>query len=175
MPSAGAAKYFTGRGAGPISMISLSMQHPLLRIFAAVLIALWSPACCCRASAVFGAPCETVTVAEIPSDGGCDDGCCGNDSHDRSESSSTDHDPVDDSCPSCPSCLGLSGSDSLLNHSKADLDVGLSLLCVLAISTHASLSTSPIPPSVCLGVWSAPPPCARSNRETLRWHCALIV
>jgi hypothetical protein len=153
--------------------LAAPMRHPLLRILAALLIGVWSPLCCCQASAWMGRSCSDRGHARAWGDESC--GCC------------TDEAPSDDEpdcrfpedgtrpgCPACPACQGSVGASGLIPSSKAQqYHMGIE---AIPMPAHRSSATS-LPWDDKLSILTPGHSSAhiRANRAALRWHCALNV
>lgn len=151
------------------------MRHPLLHILLALFIGVWSPLCCCQASALAGTVCGG-THFKAPEQ----DSCCSNCAD---ESQSSEHNaPTNDNrslpreCPSCPSCQGLASGVMLRAEAKLPtFEQELNFVATIVLSTITSLPRleNSIIPSHAL--WWASPPHIKANREIQRWHCALTI
>lgn len=151
------------------------MRHPLLRILVAVLLAAWSPLCCCQAAAWAGSACGGPDRVEIISDACCDvdHGAAAA----RTPMVLMDQHRLPDGepggCSTCGTCqdapaLGVESKlPSLEREWNAD---GVPAACATPAWTMAERAVAPVLPAMADG-----PPHVRANRAAQRWHCALMV
>lgn len=151
------------------------MRHPLLRILVALLIGLWSPLCCCQAMTLAGSICDFVAAEQASSDS-----CCQNRESPPPGADDCSLDqgevPAPTECSSCPSCQGTSGGAGSNAESRLpSVSHEFNSVATLASCRVFGLSKpdEAVKPS---GLsWWRTPLHLRANRDSLRWHCALVV
>jgi len=154
------------------------MRHPLMRILVALLVGVWAPICCCRATTFLNTSCrETVAHATVSEESCCSRGC-----RTSTPEATPDHDPLHDGrlppggCKTCPSCVGSSGASGVLTGkdgpSKATaMNEVPAMLPAPIVVVRRGMPVAP--PNT--RNWSGDQGCQRANRSALRWHCALNV
>lgn len=167
------------------------MRHPLLRVFLALLIGVWSPLCCCQAAALVGTTCGMMTEPRASADLGAADSCCQCcDDEEPPGDGALPSDPGEivragsaaPGAPVCPTCQACQGSPvsaalhadakiaTVEQHRNALVTLGWAVLPDVQSLRGADAGSAPPP-----AWWWCGPPHLKANRDAQRWHCALVI
>ena len=152
------------------------MFQSCIRIFVALLLAVWMPLCCCQSAVLFGVGCEV--GLEVRADSG--DGCCSGSQ--VNDDSACEEPVVGNSTHPVKSCRCIelakravsSDRDSAAKTVRVEQnEVSLPIAMLTSALGSLRLSETSLESLSCRDY--AAPPLMKANRAVLRWHCALIV
>jgi hypothetical protein len=156
------------------------MLHPALRNLITLLLAIWSPLCCCQAAGLLGSRCSDLTgrSAVRHHDRPAVHSCCSTNRCDaRTPGSQPADDQTHDRDADCVACKGRSVVTSVADPVKLSLSEPLpDALAAMLLAGRTSVGTEFASASVTPDRRSNCRPVAIcANRELLRRECALIV